>query len=214
MTTFELVARVENLANVRVNPLALAGIVKAQKEEVGHQLDPGRWPEPGPKVDRWKCKVCARLGPHGVGACRMLALVRPPPPLQGEMWVVRMTRLSLQRMDDDNLTAAFKPCRDAIAAWLAIDDGNARIKFFPYQGKGASVVVPASGSRKRDRRLNLVRVEIRTEPVPAELGLSVAEARARAERGVLLLEATERTARELKKEPDAVARAAEWLGVS
>ena len=43
---------------------------------------------------------------------------------------VHLTRLSPRKYDDDNLATAFKATRDAVAAWLDVNDGNAeRIRF-------------------------------------------------------------------------------------
>jgi hypothetical protein len=36
---------------------------------------------------------------------------------------VTFTRLASGTLDDDNLAGAFKACRDAVAAWLGVDDG-------------------------------------------------------------------------------------------
>jgi hypothetical protein len=43
--------------------------------------------------------------------------------------VVRLTRIGPQRLDDDNLSGAFKSCRDQIAKEIGVDDGDDRIKF-------------------------------------------------------------------------------------
>lgn len=42
---------------------------------------------------------------------------------------VRLTRLSSGQLDDDNLLAALKPVRDAVADWLDVDDADARIRW-------------------------------------------------------------------------------------
>ena len=38
--------------------------------------------------------------------------------------VVRFVRVGGRKMDSDNLVAALKHCRDALADWLQIDDGS------------------------------------------------------------------------------------------
>lgn len=44
--------------------------------------------------------------------------------------VVRLTRLSAGTLDDDNLRSALKACRDAMATWLRVDDGDtSRVRF-------------------------------------------------------------------------------------
>ena len=40
--------------------------------------------------------------------------------------VVKITRLGPRRLDDDNLAACCKYVRDAIAAKVGVDDGDAR----------------------------------------------------------------------------------------
>ena len=53
----------------------------------------------------------------------------PVPPM-----VIHLTRVSPGLMDDDNSITALKACRDAIAAWIGIDDGL--LKFEYAQRKG------------------------------------------------------------------------------
>ena len=42
---------------------------------------------------------------------------------------VLIVRYGRRKLDDDNLAASYKNLRDAVAAQLGIDDGDARIKF-------------------------------------------------------------------------------------
>lgn len=42
---------------------------------------------------------------------------------------VRITRIAPKHLDDDNATASAKAVRDSIAAWLGIDDGDARVRY-------------------------------------------------------------------------------------
>lgn len=58
--------------------------------------------------------LCARLRPN-LGP----AMVRT----QGPMRVV-LVRGAPRRLDNDNLASAMKACRDAVAAWLGVDDGD------------------------------------------------------------------------------------------
>jgi len=58
--------------------------------------------------------------------------LRPDPPV-----VVTLTRISPRKLDDDNLRAALKACRDGVADWLGIDDGDERIEWRYGQEKGA-----------------------------------------------------------------------------
>ena len=39
-------------------------------------------------------------------------------------WRVVITRVGPRALDDDNRTASAKGCRDAVAAWLGVDDGD------------------------------------------------------------------------------------------
>lgn len=43
-------------------------------------------------------------------------------------WEVVIVRQGPRRLDDDNATASAKTPRDAVAAWLGIDDGDARFR--------------------------------------------------------------------------------------
>lgn len=52
------------------------------------------------------------------------ALARVVPP--AGPWRVTITRVGPRAMDDDNRTASAKGVRDALAAWLGIDDGDER----------------------------------------------------------------------------------------
>jgi hypothetical protein len=50
------------------------------------------------------------------------------------LFVVVITRFSAGTLDDDNLVAALKPVRDAIAHRLGLDDGSLLVKFLCNQG--------------------------------------------------------------------------------
>ena len=42
-------------------------------------------------------------------------------------WRVVIVRVGPRPMDDDNRIASAKGCRDAVAAWLGVDDGDGRV---------------------------------------------------------------------------------------
>lgn len=44
-------------------------------------------------------------------------------------FTITLTRLGGRTLDDDNLRAALKACRDGVADWLGIDDGDKRLRF-------------------------------------------------------------------------------------
>lgn len=44
-------------------------------------------------------------------------------------WRVTVTRVGPQAMDDDNRTASAKGVRDALAAWLGVDDGDDSVRW-------------------------------------------------------------------------------------
>jgi hypothetical protein len=54
--------------------------------------------------------------------------------------VVRLTRISPRALDDDNLRGALKSVRDAVAAWLKVDDASPLVQWEYGQEKGESCV--------------------------------------------------------------------------
>jgi len=75
---------------------------------------------------------------------RALAGITPP----AGPWRVTITRVGPRAMDDDNRTASAKGVRDAIAAWLGIDDGDDRA-VWTVRGelaRGYAVLVTIEGS--------------------------------------------------------------------
>lgn len=52
-----------------------------------------------------------------------LARIEPPCVTDGRRWEARLTRGAPRAMDSDNLVGACKAVRDAVAAWLGVDDG-------------------------------------------------------------------------------------------
>ena len=68
----------------------------------------------------------------------------PPGP-----WVVTLTRHGPRKLDDDNLSAAFKRIRDGVADALGVDDGNRRRVRWEYkQRRGAYEVGISIATRK------------------------------------------------------------------
>lgn len=47
--------------------------------------------------------------------------------------LVTLTRRAGKRLDDDNATAGCKAVRDAVAAWLEVDDGSPRVVWVVQQ---------------------------------------------------------------------------------
>ena len=81
------------------------------------------------------------------------ALALRAPPSLGRArgsWVVRLTRAAPAELDDDNLSSAFKAVRDAVAAWLGVDDSPRS----PVRWKYAQ-------ERVKHRAERLVRIDLR-----------------------------------------------------
>lgn len=57
--------------------------------------------------------------------------IDPPPSA-----VITLTRIGPRTLDDDNLASGFKACRDGVADWLGIDDGDKRLTWRYDQRKG------------------------------------------------------------------------------
>lgn len=58
-----------------------------------------------------------------------------PPPV-----IITLTRVAPRQLDDDNLHGALKGHRDAVAAWLRVDDATPLIQWQYAQEKGAPAV--------------------------------------------------------------------------
>jgi hypothetical protein len=50
--------------------------------------------------------------------------------------VVTLTRIAPRALDGDNLQSALKACRDGVADWLKVDDGDPRVTWLYAQSKG------------------------------------------------------------------------------
>jgi hypothetical protein len=73
-------------------------------------------------------------------AAAMLAATCVTPWLK-PAWVVTMTRVGPQEMDDDGLRAALKAVRDGIAARLKVDDSTPLIRWEYRQKRGEHSVL-------------------------------------------------------------------------
>jgi hypothetical protein len=51
---------------------------------------------------------------------------------------ITLTRIAPRTLDDDNLASGFKACRDGVADWLGIDDGDKRLTWRYAQSKRAA----------------------------------------------------------------------------
>lgn len=52
--------------------------------------------------------------------------------------VVQLKRIAPRKLDDDNLRGALKAVRDEVAAFLGVDDGDARVEWAYDQARGAA----------------------------------------------------------------------------
>lgn len=70
------------------------------------------------------------------------AVARKMPPWRGgALLIVRMTRMAPRALDTDNLAAALKGHRDAVAARLRVDDASPLVEWRYAQAKGEPAVV-------------------------------------------------------------------------
>jgi hypothetical protein len=60
---------------------------------------------------------------------------------EGPLLIVRLTRVGPRLLDTDNLAAALKGHRDAVAARLRVDDASPLVKWEYHQAKGEPAVV-------------------------------------------------------------------------
>lgn len=77
---------------------------------------------------------------------------------QWDHYIITITRIGSNRMDDDNLIAACKPVRDEVAQWLGVDDGSPRMQW-RYMQRIERVI----NETPRARRVYRTWVEIRVE---------------------------------------------------
>lgn len=91
----------------------------------------------------WSATAAKRAKERAVIGAALARVTRPAGP-----WRVTITRVGPRPMDDDNRTASAKGCRDAIAAWLGIDDGDdsATWEVRGERARGYAVRVTIDGS--------------------------------------------------------------------
>ena len=121
----------------RINPHLAAPVAKArQRGELveAHAQRNGRWVDlvaKGLRLDatpnareHWNVTAKKRAREHQVVTDALRGIVPPAGP-----WRVCITRVGPRAMDDDNRTASAKGCRDAVAAWLGVDDGSDAVRW-------------------------------------------------------------------------------------
>lgn len=94
------------------------------------------WSKGHRRVKKERAAVALVLGPARIWASPLLA--------------VTLVRCAPRRLDSDNLVASMKAVRDEVAAWLGIDDGDARVEWRVEQRKAT-----------RAQQGTIVRVEAR-----------------------------------------------------
>ena len=121
----------------RINPHLAAPIAKARQR--GEHVE-AHAQRNGPRVDlvakglRLDLTPNARLHPQAVARRRrrehqvVTAALRGIVPPAGP-WRVVITRVGPRVLDDDNRTASAQGVRDAIAAWLGVDDGSESVRW-------------------------------------------------------------------------------------
>jgi hypothetical protein len=82
----------------------------------------------------WR-KRASRAKTHRLQAWAELRALKPSGVILGPV-TVKLTRIAPRQLDDDNLRSAFKACRDGVADWLQVDDGDSRIQWVYGQEKG------------------------------------------------------------------------------
>ena len=80
------------------------------------------------RIKRQRLTITQYLHADGIAPAHWLSLA----PL-----TVGLVRISPYRLDDDNLRGALKSTRDAVAAWLGIDDRDSRVQWDYAQRRGA-----------------------------------------------------------------------------
>lgn len=140
----------------RINPHLAAPVAKARERG---ELVEARAQRNGPRVDlvakglRLDLTPNARLHPQQVARRRrrehqvVTTALRGITPPAGP-WRVVITRVGPRVLDDDNRTASAKGVRDAVAAWLGVDDGadSVRWEVRGEVARGYAVRVQIEGS--------------------------------------------------------------------
>lgn len=133
----------------------------------------------------------------------------------GQVLIVRLTRLAPAMLDDDNLASSLKAARDAFAEWLGVDDRkHLRVRYFPYQAKRPKVVIPKSGKQRKDRSYQTLLIEAEPVRVYPPAGAKLERLKRDAELAVLFYEAAEGVVKEVKSSGDLEAALASWLGLA
>lgn len=88
----------------------------------------------GNAKEHWRTKAARARSQRDVTAL-VLRSLGPPPTVDG--LTVTMTRVAPNGLDDDNAVGCFKHCRDQIAQWLGIDDGDPRVTWKVEQAREA-----------------------------------------------------------------------------
>ena len=93
----------------------------------------------------WTATAKKRARERQVITAALARVTKPAGP-----WRVTITRVGPRPMDDDNRTASAKGCRDAIAAWLGVDDGDDSVRWEVRgevaRGYAVRVQIEGSGS--------------------------------------------------------------------
>ena len=108
--TIDFPMTLPSVANARLHWAAKARLVKSQRASTTLML-------------------------HANQVGQQLRIVR-----KGERLRVLLVRVGPRKLDDDNLSSAFKAVRDSVAAYFGIDDGDERIKFNYGQDTGRAMV--------------------------------------------------------------------------
>lgn len=114
LATVTIPMKLPSLANARMHWAARARLVKQQRDAVTLALKTSK--------DTWSMSAAA-------------AAFYPGP------LVITITRCAPRQLDDDNAVSAAKPTRDAIAAFLGLDDRDTRLRFVVRQEKAEEASV-------------------------------------------------------------------------
>lgn len=96
---------------------------------------PGEAPSTPNLREHWAVKAKRMKAQRAAVARRM------PAWSEGPLLIVRLTRVAPRALDTDNLAAALKGHRDAVAARLRVDDASLLVRWEYHQAKGEPAVV-------------------------------------------------------------------------
>ena len=80
--------------------------------------------------EHWRARAARAASERELIAAALAPVPAPAPPL-----VVTVTRRGPRALDDDGATASAKHVRDAVAAWLGVDDGDGRVRYVVQQAR-------------------------------------------------------------------------------